>query len=503
MANPDVLIVGAGPTGLVLALWLTKLGVPVRVLDKTSEPGTTSRALAVHARTLELYEQLGLADAVMANGLEVAAINLWVSGKHEVRVNFGDAGHGLTRYPFFQMFPQDEHEKLLAARLEAMGVTVERQTELTNFTDNGDGITADITGPHGAETITCRYLAGCDGARSKTREILGTGFPGGTYSQVFYVADVEASGPPVTGELAVDLDQADFLALFPLKGIGRARLIGTVRDERAAHAEELKFEDVSDRAINNLKVKVEKVNWFSTYRVHHRVSNHFRKGRAFLLGDAAHIHSPVGGQGMNTGIGDAINLAWKLKWVLSSRAPDHMLDSYEQERIAFARKLVATTDRGFTVASAEGPVADFIRTRIFPIVLPAAAHFHAFREFMFRTVSQTLINYRGSALSEGKAGAVCGGDRLPWIAGSENYKSLSQMIWQLHVYGAPCPGTAEWCEANQVPLSVFQWDKRYADAGLEQDGAYLIRPDSYIALAEKLCLPQTLEKYFVSRQLTP
>jgi 2-polyprenyl-6-methoxyphenol hydroxylase-like FAD-dependent oxidoreductase len=508
MKNCDVLIVGAGPTGLVLALWLTKLGVPVRIMDKTSEPGTTSRALAVHARTLELYQQLYLTEAVIKNGHKVPAVNLWVAGKHEARVDFSDSGQGLTPYPFLHIFPQDEHEKLLISRLEQLGVSVERQSQLTGFSDHGDGVTAQITGPNGAETIECRYLAGCDGARSKTREILGTGFPGGTYSQVFYVADVEASGPPVTGELAVDLDQADFLALFPLKGPtpgdhSRARLIGTVRDARATHPENLKFEDVSDRAIKNLKIKVDKVNWFSTYRVHHRVANHFRKGRAFLLGDAAHIHSPAGGQGMNTGIGDAINLAWKLKWVLSSRAPDALLDSYEQERIAFARTLVATTDRGFTLVSAEGPLADFIRTRLVPVVLPAAAHFHAFREYVFRTVSQTLINYRGDAYSEGKAGNVSGGDRLPWVAGSENYNSLSQMIWQAHVYGTPRPGIAQWCEANKVLLTCFQWDNRYSEAGLKQDAVYLMRPDSYVALADEQGTPQALEKYFVSRALTP
>jgi 2-polyprenyl-6-methoxyphenol hydroxylase-like FAD-dependent oxidoreductase len=300
MKNCDVLIVGAGPTGLVLALWLTKLGVPVRIIDKTDRPGTTSRALAVHARTLELYQQLDLADAVVANGHKVPAVNLWVKGKHETRVDFTDVGDGSTPYPFLHIFPQDEHEKLLIARLEAMGVTVERQTEMSGFTDDGSRITAEIKGPNGAETLKCQYLAGCDGARSRTREIMGTGFPGGTYAQVFYVADVEASGPPVDGELHVDLDDADFLALFPLKGAGRARLIGTVRDERAEHPEDLKFEDISGRAIANLKVKVDKVNWFSTYRVHHRVSDHFRKGRAFLLGDAAHIHSPAGGQGMTS-----------------------------------------------------------------------------------------------------------------------------------------------------------------------------------------------------------
>jgi 2-polyprenyl-6-methoxyphenol hydroxylase-like FAD-dependent oxidoreductase len=133
------------------------------------------------------------------------------------------------------------------------------------------------------------------------RETLGTGFGGGTYRQVFYVADVEAAGPSIDGELHVDLDEADFLAVFPLSGAGRARLIGTVRDERADHGDTLKFEDVSRRAIDHLKVQVNKVNWFSTYHVHHRVTEHFRKSRAFLLGDAAHIHSPAGGQGMSIG----------------------------------------------------------------------------------------------------------------------------------------------------------------------------------------------------------
>ena len=503
MSSTDVLIVGAGPTGLVLALWLTRMGVPVRILDKTAEPGTTSRALAVHARTLELYHQMDLTEAVIKNGHQVPAVNLWVAGKHEARVDFANVADSMTPYPFLHIFPQDEHEKLLIARLSGMGITVERNTELTGFLDSGDRVTATLNGPQGSETLECHYIAGCDGARSKTRDIIGTGFPGGTYQQIFYVADIEGSGQGVDGELHVDLDAADFLALFPLKGEGHARLIGVVRDERAQHPETLKFEDVSTNALTNMKVKVDRVNWFSTYRVHHRVTNHFRKGRAFLLGDAAHIHSPAGGQGMNTGIGDAINLAWKLCWVLSGRAPDALLNSYEEERIAFARKLVATTDRAFSFASAEGPIADFVRTRIFPVIFPAAAHFQAFREFMFRTVSQTLISYRGDALSEGKAGAIAGGDRLPWVAGSDNYKSLSQMVWQVHVYGEPANGVREWCEDNKLLLTIFQWDKGYAEAGLKQNGLYLLRPDSYIALAAVSPKPDMLENYFGSRRIIP
>jgi 2-polyprenyl-6-methoxyphenol hydroxylase-like FAD-dependent oxidoreductase len=416
MIRSDVLIIGAGPTGLVLALWLTKLGVNVRVLDKTAEPGTTSRALAVQARTLELYRQLNLADAVVERGHKVPAVNLWVKGEPAARLPFERIGSDLTPYPFLHIFPQDQHERLLIERLEALGVSVERRTELVSFTDGGERVIARLRGPEGQEeTCEASYIAGCDGARSIVRETIGTGFRGGTYRQLFYVADVEAAGPALDGELHVDLDEADFLAVFPLAGKGRARLIGTVRDERADHANTLKFEDVSDRAITNLKVNVQKVNWFSTYHVHHRVTEHFRKGRAFLLGDAAHIHSPAGGQGMNTGIGDAINLAWKLATVLAGHAPDKLLDSYEAERIGFARRLVATTDRVFSFATAEGRIADILRTRVAPVLFPKVIAFEAVREYIFRTVSQITLNYRGCPLSAGSAGHVHGGDRLPWV----------------------------------------------------------------------------------------
>jgi 2-polyprenyl-6-methoxyphenol hydroxylase-like FAD-dependent oxidoreductase len=256
MMHSDVLIIGAGPTGLVLALWLTKLGVKVRIVDKTAEPGTTSRALAVQARTLELYRQLDLADFVVARGHKVPAVNLWVKGEPAARLPFATIGEDLTAYPFLEIFPQDQHERLLIERLEKLGVAVERRTELMRFTDEGGRVTASLCRPDGhEEDCEATYIAGCDGARSLVRETLGTGFSGGTYRQVFYVADVEADGPSMDGELHVDLDEADFLAVFPMAGEGRARLIGTVRDERADHADMLKFEDVRSRAIENLKVR--------------------------------------------------------------------------------------------------------------------------------------------------------------------------------------------------------------------------------------------------------
>jgi hypothetical protein len=315
---------------------------------------------------------------------------------------------------------------------------------------------------------------------------MGTGFPGGTYRQVFYVADVDAAGRAVDGELHGDLDEADFLAVFPLAKEGRVRLIGTVRDERADRAHTLKFEDVSDRAITNLKVQVKKVNWFSTYHVHHRVTAHFRKGRAFLLGDAAHIHSPAGGQGMNTGIGDAVNLAWKLAAVLAGRARDELLESYETERIGFARRLVATTDRVFGFVTAEGRIADIIRIQVAPILLPWITRFATAREYLFRTVSQISLNYRDGPLSQGAAGEVHGGDRLPWVSidGSDNFESLSAMIWQIHVYGKPSTKLSAWCTQHDMPLRVFDWRSEYASAGFAQNAIYLLRPDTYVAFAD-------------------
>jgi len=498
MIGSDVLIIGAGPTGLVLALWLTKLGVNVRVLDKTAEPGTTSRALAVQARTLELYRQLNLADAVVERGHKVPAVNLWVKGEPAARLPFERIGSDLTPYPFLHIFPQDQHERLLIERLEALGVSVERRTELVSFTDGGERVIARLRGPEGQEeTCEASYIAGCDGARSIVRETIGTGFRGGTYRQLFYVADVEAAGPALDGELHVDLDEADFLAVFPLAGKGRARLIGTVRDERADHAKTLKFEDVSDRAITNLKVNVQKVNWFSTYHVHHRVTEHFRKGRAFLLGDAAHIHSPAGGQGMNTGIGDAINLAWKLATVLAGHAPDKLLDSYEAERIGFARRLVATTDRVFSFATAAGRIADILRTRVAPVLFPKVIAFEAVREYIFRTVSQITLNYRGCPLSAGSAGHVHGGDRLPWVPidGKDNFESLAAITWQVHVYGSASAELVTWCASHDVPLHVFDWRSEHDAADLARDAAYLLRPDTYVALADASGAPATLDRY--------
>lgn len=501
--DTDVLIVGAGPTGLTHALWLTQQGVRVRIIDKSSSPGQTSRAMAVQARTLELYRQMDLADAVVAAGHPNPTMNLWANGKRRARLSMGDAGASVTPYPYILTYPQDEHERLLISRLAQIGIHVERETEFLSFEEQPDAVLSRLR-LSGGDEVTCRstYLAGCDGAKSPVRHQIGAGFEGGTYKQIFYVADVRLTGLEPPGEAHIALDSSDFVAVLSYGNSGLSRLIGVVTD---GDAEKMTFEDVGHRAIERLGVQVEEVNWFSTYRVHHRVTDTFRKGRVFLVGDAAHVHSPAGGQGMNTGIADAINLAWKLAAVIHGSAPDSLLDSYDQERKAFAKKLVDTTDKIFSFVTAESGFADFVRTRVAPILASVAYRVDSAREMMFRMISQTTLNYQDSALSAGKAGKVEGGDRLPWveIEGKDNFETLTQTVWQIHVYGSASAELNAWAQEKQVPLYEFKWNEKYGQAGLASGAAYLLRPDTYVALAEPNASIHALDRYFADRGIRP
>jgi hypothetical protein len=285
-------------------------------------------------------------------------------------------------------------------------------------------------------------------------------------------------------ELHVLLDDAGFLGLFPLAGEGRARLIGTIRDTSAGN-ETLSWEDVDRAPLDRIGLAVDHVAWFSTYHVHHRVADTFRRGPIFLLGDAGHVHSPVGGQGMNTGLGDAMNLAWKLAAVIDRRANADLLDTYEPERIAFARRLVATTDRVFKAATSDGPFAAWARTELLPRILPHTTSTRLGKHLLFEAVSQIGIEYRNSAWSEGRAGAVHAGDRLPWVAparvgDADNFTPLTSIDWQVHVYGAPSPELAATCGAHGIALSTFPFDAPAKAASLEDGAVYLVRPDGYL-----------------------
>ncbi|KAJ6781598.1 hypothetical protein PWT90_06138 [Aphanocladium album] len=512
MSTTDVLIVGAGPTGLVLAIWLTKQGIPVRIIDKATTLATTTRALAVQARTLELYSQIGLGETIASRSAQLTGPNLWVGGSHRASLRFSDVAVGLTPYPFVSIFPQNEHEALLIDHLSSLGVGVERGTGLESFEEDTEAgsVKAVLQKVDGTtETCQAKYIAGCDGAHSAVRHNIGIGFPGGTYDQTFYVADIEATGRAMDGELHLCLDTSDFLGVFPLAKKGCARFIGIVRPSDNASPTatpcDLTFDDVRGRAVEEMKLENIRVNWFATYRSHHRVADHFRKGRAFLLGDAAHIHSPAGGQGMNTGIGDAINLAWKIAAVLNNRAHENLLDTYEEERIRFARKLVATTDKTFAFMTKRGWLAGFTRSLVVSYIMPILFRFKAIRRRAFHGLSQFILDYTGTSLSgtDNASGTARAGERLPWVQinGKDNHESLAHIEWQMHVYGTASEQLASWCKANGLRLTVIEWAPEYASAGITKDAAYLLRPDTYMALIDAKADPKNIENYFCQHQI--
>ncbi|MDO9710220.1 FAD-dependent monooxygenase [Paracraurococcus lichenis] len=493
MPETDVLIAGAGPTGLVLALSLARQGIRLRIVDKAPGPGTASRAMVVQARTLELYRQFGIAEEVVQAGIPVEAAHLREAGREVMRIPLREMGTGLSPYPFALSLPQDDHERLLEALLRDQGVAVEWGTELLDFREEAGGIRATLRRDGTEATCAAAFLAGCDGAHSRVRETLGLGFPGGTYAQLFYVTDARVEGP-FREDLFVNLQARGLALMLPVRSRGVNRLIGIV-PEALSGRHDLRFEDIRPEVEALLGVRVAELNWFSTYHVHHRVAERFRAGRAFIAGDAGHIHSPAGGQGMNTGIGDAVNLAWKLAAVLRGRAAPAILDSYEPERIAFARTLVATTDRAFRGMVGGGLGGQVMRSWLVPHLLPLLAGFTAGRHLFFRTLSQTRVAYHDSPLGEGRAGDVAAGDRQPWVADCDNHAPLDGRGWRLQVHGAVSPALAGAAGRLGLPVDAYAWSRDAEAAGLAEDAAYLLRPDGHVGLADPAQDPARLEAY--------
>lgn len=501
-----MLIAGAGPTGLVLALQLARRGIPVRIVDSARGPGERSRAMVVQARTLEFYRQLGFAGDLIRDGIIVHDAHLRTRRdgaplRERVRFDLRRLGDGISPYAFALAYPQDDHERFLVERLAECGVHVEWNTQLQGFTQREDGVDATLLGAAGESGVRASYLCGCDGAHSVVRRHLGLGFSGATYEQLFFVCDCKVAAP-FTTDLFVTLGESALVLLFPVRSSGMQRLIGLIPPEVADPANAT-FETIRLQVEALLATRVTEVDWFSIYRVHHRVAQRFRVARAFILGDAGHIHSPVGGQGMNTGIGDATNLGWKLADVLRGRSDAAILDSFEHERIAFARRLVATTDRAFTAIVHGGALGEFVREAVMPSLVWLATRMPFVRHTLFRTVSQTGIHYRDSALSTGAAGRIHGGDRLPWVASCDNFAPLQSLDWQVHVFGTPAPGVVDLCGRAGIALERFDWCADSATAGFARDASYLVRPDGYVAAAADAAQSAALATYVTRFRASP
>src|SRR6184192_4281662 len=315
-------------------------------------------------------------------------------------------------------------------------MAVDWSTELVGLAQDTSHVKATLQQPDGTiEEMTVAWVAGCDGARSAVRELSGIAFEGAPYEHVFFVADTRVTGPMVPDELNVYLWPEGFHLFFPMRGADHWRLVGILPPTLRGR-DDLTFDEVipSVRQQAGTALSFETCSWFSTYRIHHRRAARFRDRRCFLLGDAAHIHSPVGAQGMNTGLQDAYNLAWKLALVVSGRAGAALLDSYEDERLPVAKRLLSTTDRAFSLVVSDGWLSGQFRTRVLAKIMAFLMGLNWVQRLVFRTISQTGIRYRASPLSEGLAGlpedGPRAGDRFPWLrlnfARSEEHTSELQ-----------------------------------------------------------------------------
>jgi 2-polyprenyl-6-methoxyphenol hydroxylase-like FAD-dependent oxidoreductase len=419
MGSVEVLVVGAGPTGLSLALQLVRFGVHVRIIDRGADRVHESRALAIQPRTLEVLAGSGVTDELVERGNKNVRLRIHAPGR-ETGVPLFDLGMPDTAYPYLLFLSQAETERILDEHLATAGITVERGVELVDLTDGTDTAVATLRhADRSDEPVAARYVVGCDGAHSTVRRLAGIGFAGGSYPQTFVLADVEADGVQ-PGAAHAYLSGSGMLFFFPLLHPATWRILAmrpptdpTPPDAPVALDEVQALTDTYTGGA----VKVRDPVWMTNFRLQHRAATRYRAGRVFLAGDAAHIHSPAGAQGMNTGIQDAVNLAWKLAHALHGVADAALLDSYHTERAPVGRMVLRFTDRAFTVATSTNPIVRTLRTRLAPRLIPLVLKPRAPRAYAFRVLAQLAIRYRHSLLSlDGPDAPRHGpkaGDRLP------------------------------------------------------------------------------------------
>ncbi len=499
--DTDVLVVGAGPTGLMLANQLGRRGVRAQIIDRHGGPSLQTRALGVQARTLEIYSHLGIAERALELGRRASGANMWAQGRRTARVPLGDIGRDMSPYPFLLILGQDDNERLLGELLQQWNMAVEWNTELVGLMQKAEQVIATLRQPDGTiQKIRAAWVAGCDGARSAVRELNGIAFQGAPYEHVFFVADTQMTGPMAPDELNIYFWRDGFHLFFPMRGADHWRIVGIVPPALRGR-DDLTLDDVipSIRDEAGAGVALRHCSWFSTYRIHHRRAERFRARRCFLLGDAAHIHSPVGAQGMNTGLQDAYNLAWKLALVVSGGAGPTLLDSYEAERIPVAQRLLSTTDRAFSLVVSDTRLAGLFRTRVLARVMALAMRLERIQKLAFRTISQTGIAYRDSPISETLPGlpdaGPRAGDRFPWLRlklsangpTEDLFEKLDDTRFTLLVIGqaAPpggVPGLGDLLR-TYVILNNPTNDQELKRARIPSPSFYLLRPDGHVGLA--------------------
>lgn len=552
-SKAPVLIVGAGPTGLTLAVTLRQHGVECRIIDKLPEPGDKSKALALHARSLEMFETMGLSDEMVSRGNICGGFSVHTGKTRLARVSTADVE---SPFPFILMLSQVEIESILTEKLKALGGTIERGVELTNLSETDGTVTVTLKDGNGKEeTAGYTWVVGTDGAHSSVRKLLKLTFEGSAYEEQFGLADIDIDSGVAEDEVSTFFHEEGAMVFFPM-GNGRFRTLANVEEATVsgdAPSRDFMQSLMDKRGPGN--VKILKTHWLAWFRIHRRSVSQYRVGHAFVAGDAAHIHSPVGGQGMNTGMQDAHNLAWKLAMVVRGEAHENLLDSYEEERHPIGQMLLKGTDMATKMAFLRNPVAKQVRNHMISFL----SQQDIFLQRLRSVGTMTAVNYRKSPivgeyrdmhdvqLAHGDdserpslpawmefARAPLPGDHAPDVVltdesgnqvrlyeimrgarnnlllfdgkpteeGYRNMESIAKSIKQKYGDLIKCHLIIS---ADKVPSSLNFEGNVYLDPdqsaqneyGASSEAQYLIRPDFYIGFRSQPAKLEPLEKYLL------
>jgi len=513
----QVLIVGAGPSGLMMAAQMLRYGIQPVIIDSRQGPTHQSKALAVQARSLEIYRQLGIVEPVISGGKQAKGLNFNYAGKQAATFIISDVGQGLTPYPYVHIYQQSKNERALLNYLTEHSCPVYWKTTLLSLQQGTGVVNVTLNNQEQEYNLLCNWLIGADGAHSTVRKLLQIPFTGDTYPNQFYLADVVLDQD--TDQMNMHLTGKGFAAFFPMPEHNTCRIVGNLNGKLATK-KDITFEDVlpllQEKTRKPLNIK--ECTWFTTYRLHHRMAEKFSLGRCFLIGDAAHIHSPVGGQGMNTGLQDAYNLSWKLAGVTNKHLNPTILNTYAAERMPVARDLLNTTDRAFKLIMSNSILANLFKKWVLPKLLKRAWKSDKLKHEFFKRVSQINISYPNSRLSLHLSllRTIKAGDRLPYM---KVYDEKKLQETDLHAWCSK-PGftlitmgplqelyvfsLAKWITQNyngwlnffHLPPSVK--NQRVFDAFEIKEGqnkAVIVRPDMYIGYVNDVVDLEMMKNY--------
>lgn len=493
METPLVLVAGAGPSGLAMAIELKRAGLDVRIIDKSDHPALHSQALVIQARTLEQLQRYGIAKEAISRGRKLRTAKFFSDGREILTLSLDSIS---SRYPYALFLSQSETEAILNKHLESLGGKVERSMELLGFQPDGEFVSAAIRAAEGVEeTIRARWIVGCDGAHSLVRTIAGIPFEGGGVALSFFLGDLELEGPDASGDtLTLHVHEGNVIFMGRLSDRFTRVIVARHAHPKEDERRELTIADFQ-RPIDEMgiRVKVLSSDWMTPFNVNDRQARHYREGGVFLAGDASHIHSPVGGQGMNTGMQDAANLAWKMAAVTRGGDP-RLLDSYEKERKPVGEALLRFTERGLKFATTENPIMQKLRDAL----APRLTELRSVQESMMGFVSETGIEYRSSSIVSdfGGDGSLRAGDRMPDISIGEldsgrtllqDWTDTRHLILLLNATDRERDELSSYFAGSRV-ISLHGSD--LDDHGRELLGAQkkivIVRPDGYLGLRARI-----------------